>query len=102
MRQGRRLASMGRFASDLAALRDGSAFSCRHLNRPPAPTSTCQAAAGVASPALSGLDADTEAAADSSADTLSGWWHAARWPPAYSINGGSTVLQTSVACGQRG
>ena len=48
------------------------------------------------------LAGEISAAAISFAVTFSGWWHAARWPFAYAISGGSTVLQTSVARGQRG
>src|SRR5579884_974418 len=56
---------------------------------------------GSSRPALSGLSGDRVARAISPGSTLSGWWQAARWPPGYSANGGSTVLQTSVARGQR-
>ena len=54
------------------------------------------------SPADCGLASERSAEAISASVTLSGWWQAARWPSAYSVSGGSTVLQTSVARGQRG
>lgn len=59
------------------------------------------AGSGVASPAAFGLSGERVAWAISSALTFIGWWQAARWPPGYSVSGGTTLRQTSVARGQR-
>src|SRR4051794_37978749 len=47
------------------------------------------------------MDPATRATGKTGAYTLRGWWQAARWPSRCGTSGGSSVVQISVAFGQR-